>query len=53
MKICHQAIRELDVFARFGGDEFALLLPETSLEQALKIVERMRQALARLGFEIR
>ena len=32
--------------ARFGGDEFALLLPETSLEAAVRLGERIRAAMA-------
>ena len=45
-QVCRRNIREIDVFARFGGDEFALLLPETYPERALEVVERVRQALA-------
>ncbi len=44
-QICQKQIREIDVFARFGGDEFVLLFPETSQEQAYEIVERIRMAL--------
>jgi diguanylate cyclase (GGDEF)-like protein/PAS domain S-box-containing protein len=44
-KICLKQIREIDVFARFGGDEFVLLLPETTQEQAYEVVERVRKAL--------
>ncbi len=43
-KICQKNIREIDMFARFGGDEFALLLPEASDEQAYIVVERIRLA---------
>lgn len=45
-KICQKTIRETDLFARFGGDEFVVLLPETNREQAHEIVERVRLALA-------
>jgi diguanylate cyclase (GGDEF)-like protein len=41
-KICQENIRELDIFARFGGDEFALLLPETNALLAYKVLERIR-----------
>jgi diguanylate cyclase (GGDEF)-like protein len=38
--------RETDVVARFGGDEFALVLPETGVEGAIAVGERIRQRLA-------
>ncbi len=44
-QICQKNIREIDLFARFGGDEFVVLLPETNSEQAYQIVERVRLAL--------
>jgi diguanylate cyclase (GGDEF)-like protein len=37
-------IRGLDIFGRLGGEEFALLLPETSLEAAKEVAERIRLA---------
>ena len=40
--------RQADVAARYGGDEFALLLPETDLDEALALAERIRAELARL-----
>ena len=44
-QICQQHIREIDLLARFGGDEFILLLPVTTGEQARTVLERVRQAL--------
>jgi diguanylate cyclase len=35
-------LREPDTFARFGGDEFALILPNTSLHGAVTVAERLR-----------
>jgi diguanylate cyclase (GGDEF)-like protein/PAS domain S-box-containing protein len=42
---CLKNIREIDIFARFGGDEFILLFPETNGEQAYAVLERVYQAL--------
>jgi diguanylate cyclase (GGDEF)-like protein len=35
--------RETDVVARFGGDEFSLILPDTSREGAVSVAERIRE----------
>ncbi len=42
-QICRQGSRDIDLVARFGGEEFALLLPGTPLSQALAMAERLRQ----------
>ena len=41
-RICQSSIREIDVLARFGGDEFVLLFPETTLAEAHAVMERVR-----------
>ena len=38
-------MREIDLIGRFGDDEFGVLLPETSLEDALVAAERVRHAI--------
>jgi diguanylate cyclase (GGDEF)-like protein len=38
--------REQDVVARLGGEEFAVLMPDTGLDGAVRVAERLRQALA-------
>jgi diguanylate cyclase (GGDEF)-like protein/PAS domain S-box-containing protein len=43
-----ERVRETDVLARMGGDEFAVLLPHTGLEQALAMAERLRAAVLEL-----
>jgi diguanylate cyclase (GGDEF)-like protein/PAS domain S-box-containing protein len=43
-KICLENIRAIDLFARIGGDEFALLLPELTRDQAYQVAERIRAA---------
>lgn len=39
-------VRAADVVGRYGGEEFALLLPETTLEQAVELGECLRAAIA-------
>ena len=43
--MCTEKLRENDIFARYGGDEFVIHLPETSLEEAIKIIERIHENL--------
>lgn len=43
-------LRTVDIFARFGGDEFVILLPETTLEQAQEIANRLQEAIAKHNF---
>lgn len=38
-------IRRSDLFARFGGEEFIILFPNTSLQSALKVCEKIRIAI--------
>lgn len=40
--------REMDVMARWGGEEFALLFPDTTRELAMQVCERLRQSVERL-----
>jgi diguanylate cyclase (GGDEF)-like protein len=44
-------LRPTDLIARFGGDEFAVLLPSLELEQALQTAERLRQRIAAVSPE--
>lgn len=43
---CSAQIRDIDTLARIGGEEFALLLPQTTAEQAAHLVERLRASVA-------
>jgi diguanylate cyclase (GGDEF)-like protein/putative nucleotidyltransferase with HDIG domain len=45
-------LRHYDVPARFGGEEFSIVLPETPLEEAVEIAERIRRAVAERQFEV-
>lgn len=44
-------LRSSDVLARWGGEEFLLLLPDTGPKEALLCLERMRASLARVSFQ--
>ncbi len=47
--LCAQGKRATDVAARIGGDEFAILLPETKPEQARVVAERLRESIVDRG----
>jgi|AntRauTorckE6833_2_1112554.scaffolds.fasta_scaffold03013_6 diguanylate cyclase (GGDEF)-like protein/PAS domain S-box-containing protein len=40
--ILNEELREEDILARYGGDEFTILLPQTSYEQTQKIISRLK-----------
>lgn len=41
-----ELLRDVDLFARIGGEEFAILLPQTDLDAARVVAERLRQRVA-------
>ncbi len=41
--ICRQSVRETDLFGRYGGEEFVVILPNTRLTRAMDIAERLRK----------
>jgi diguanylate cyclase (GGDEF)-like protein/PAS domain S-box-containing protein len=43
---CSAVIRQADIFGRYGGEEFVIVMPETGLTGALKMAERLRAAVA-------
>ena len=47
-----EQVRAVDVLARYGGDEFIVLLPQTSAQQAFLIAERIRESVAALQVEM-
>ena len=50
--IFRRELRHCDVPARFGGEEFCILLPETSRETAVEMAERIRRAVAASEFAV-
>jgi len=44
--VCRNTLREVDVIGRWGGEEFAILLPETDEDRSVEVAERLRYALS-------
>ncbi len=44
-RLCEGVIRETDVLCRYGGEEFAFLLPDSSQEQAMEVAKRLMKAI--------
>ncbi|MDQ6726305.1 MAG: GGDEF domain-containing protein, partial [Actinomycetota bacterium] len=47
-----EAVREVDLVARWGGDEFTLLLPKTGLAGAVLLAEKIRAAVGTVAFRV-
>ncbi|OWQ44794.1 hypothetical protein CDL60_23245 [Roseateles noduli] len=52
VQLCAQIVRKQDLLGRLGGEEFGLLLPQTSLEDATHLVERLRHHIETSGLEL-
>ena len=46
-ELLQKMVREVDVVARIGGEEFAFVLPETDKDEAVNLAERLRQEIAK------
>ncbi len=51
-RLLHRCARERDIVSRFGGEEFAVLLPETSADEAVQCAERLRIAIETTDFTV-
>ena len=49
-EVARETIRPQDTLVRYGGEEFVILLPETSMEDAVKVMERVQRELTRRYF---
>jgi len=49
-QVIRSVLRETDVLARYGGDEFVVMLPETNHSRAAEVAERIRQAVENTSF---
>ncbi len=48
--IFRESFRAVDIIARYGGDEFIVILPETDMKRACQVAERVRQAVRKFEF---
>jgi diguanylate cyclase (GGDEF)-like protein len=51
-KVAREAVRSIDSLIRWGGEEFIVLLPDTDLEAALPVAERLREAIAGMRINV-
>lgn len=50
--ICRQNLRQLDVIGRYGGEEFVVFLPETSMAKAMEVAERLRAGVEEIKIDV-
>ncbi len=50
-RVLREGVRKTEVVGRFGGEEFMILLPNTGLEEAAKVAEKLRQRVEELTIE--
>src|SRR5690554_5432550 len=43
-------LREVDFFGRYGGEEFVVVMPQTTAQQAFVVLDRIRAAIANTDF---
>lgn len=48
--VIHKGIRTTDTAARYGGDEFVLLMPETTIDEAVVLLERLRRQTENISY---
>jgi diguanylate cyclase (GGDEF)-like protein/PAS domain S-box-containing protein len=48
VNMCQSQLRHVDIICRYGGEEFLILLPETTVHDAMQLAERLRSEIARM-----
>jgi diguanylate cyclase (GGDEF)-like protein len=51
VEIISKNIRKTDIFGRWGGEEFIVILPSTNLDNACKLAQNLREKIASYRFE--
>jgi diguanylate cyclase (GGDEF)-like protein len=51
-RVLRESSREIDAPARYGGEELAVVLPQTDIEGAYQLAERVRQEVAALDIPL-
>ncbi|MDD5747393.1 MAG: diguanylate cyclase [Candidatus Omnitrophica bacterium] len=49
-KIVKKNVRQVDIACRYGGEEFAIILPETKLNEAVVVAEKIRKSVEEVAF---
>ncbi|MDY0327686.1 MAG: diguanylate cyclase [Arcobacteraceae bacterium] len=52
VQVINQALRQSDMFGRYGGEEFLIICPETNKDEAVIVAEKVRHAIEEFTFEI-
>ncbi|MFH2145729.1 MAG: diguanylate cyclase [Candidatus Omnitrophota bacterium] len=51
-KVIRKSVRKVDIPCRYGGEEFAVILPETKLKESVVVAEKIRKSVEDLRFDV-
>jgi diguanylate cyclase (GGDEF)-like protein len=49
---CQRKLRKSDIFGRYGGEEFVIIMPETDEQRAWNVAERLRRSIVHISIPI-